>query len=56
MTRLEIQTRIRIIREELENRHKTGMTKMAAEDGTPVSTELLQNEMFRLTYRLSKFE
>jgi hypothetical protein len=56
MTRLEIQARIRIIREELENRHKTGMVKMAAEDGTPIPTETLQNEMFRLTYKLSKFD
>lgn len=56
MTRLDIQTRIKEIREELENRHKTGITKMAAEDGTPISTENLQNEMFSLTYRLSKFE
>jgi hypothetical protein len=56
MTRLEIQTRIKSIREELESRHKTGMTKMAKADGTPISTETLQNEMFALIYRLSKFE
>lgn len=56
MTRLEIQTRIKEIREELENRYKTGMVKMAAEDGTPISTEKLQSEMFSLIYRLSKFE
>jgi hypothetical protein len=56
MTRLEIQVRVKSIRDELENRSKTGMTKMAAEDGSPISTEDLQNEMFSLIYRLSKFE
>lgn len=56
MTRLEIQARISVLREELENRHKTGMVKMASEDGTPISTEDLQNEMFSLIYKLSKFE
>jgi hypothetical protein len=56
MTRLEIQARIRTIREELESRHKTGIVKMAKTDGTPISTEDLQNEMFALTYKLSKFE
>jgi len=56
MTRLDIQTRVKTIREELENRHKTGMVKMATEDGTPISTEDLQNEMYSLIYRLSKFE
>jgi hypothetical protein len=35
MTRLEIQARVRVIREELENRHKTGMTKLADADGIP---------------------
>lgn len=56
MTRTEMQTRVREIRAELETRHKTGMTKMATADGTPISTEDLQNEMFSLIYRLSKFE
>ncbi len=56
MTRLEIQARIKTIRDELENRHKTGMVKMAKTDGTPISTETLQNEMYSLIYRLSKFE
>lgn len=56
MTRLDIQTRIKTIRDELENRHKTGMVKIAKADGTPISTEDLQNEMFALTYKLSKFE
>jgi hypothetical protein len=56
MTRLEMQTRVRAIREELETRTKTGMTKMATEDGSPIPTESLQNEMFSLIYRLSKHE
>lgn len=56
MSRLDIQVRIRAIREELENRHKTGLVKMASEDGTPVPTENLQNELFSLIYRLSKLE
>lgn len=48
--------RIKSLRDELENRHKTGMTKLANADGTPISTETLQNEMYSLIYRLSKFE
>jgi hypothetical protein len=56
LTRAEITERIRVIREELEHRVKTGMTKIAFEDGQPVPTLSLQNEMFSLIYRLSKFE
>jgi hypothetical protein len=56
MTRSEMQLRIRDIREELETRTKTGMTKMASEDGTPIPSLDLQNEMFSLTYRLSKLD
>lgn len=56
MTRLEMQVRVRELREELENRLKTGMVKMASEDGSPISAEDLQNEMFNLIYRLSKLE
>jgi hypothetical protein len=56
MTRLEIQARIKVLRDELEARHKYGIVKIAKEDGTPVDVETLQNEMFNLTYRLSKFE
>lgn len=56
MTRTEMTTRVREIRAELETRHKTGMTKLANEDGSPVSTDSLQNEMFSLIYRLSKSE
>lgn len=56
MTKSEIQIKINVIREELEARHKYGTIKMAAADGTPVSTELLQNEMFRLIYKISKLD
>jgi hypothetical protein len=56
MTRLEMQTRINELREELENRHKYGTVKMASADGTPVPTETLQNEMYSLTYKISKLE
>lgn len=56
MTRLQLQIRIKELREELENRHKSGMTKMAAADGTPIATEVLQNELYSLTYKLSKFD
>ena len=56
MTRSELQTRIKALREELENRHKYGTVKMAAADGTPVPTDKLQGELFSLIYKLSKFE
>lgn len=55
-TRLEIQARIRVLREELENRYKTGLAKMADTDGKSVSTIALQNELYRLTYKLSKLD
>lgn len=50
----QIKTRIAAIREELENRYKYGTVKIAQADGTPVPTEDLQNEMYNLTYKLSK--
>jgi hypothetical protein len=56
MTRLELQIRIKAIREELETRHKYGTTKMASSDGTPISTENLQNEMYALIYKMSKLD
>ena len=56
MTKLEFQTRIRAIREELENRHKYGTVKMAGSDGTPIATEKLQNEMYSLIYKMSKLD
>jgi len=56
MTRLEIQIRIKALREELENRHKYGTVKIAAEDGSPIPTLTIQNEMFNLIYKLTKFD
>lgn len=56
MTRSEIQNRIRVLREELETRHKTGTVKIAQKDGTPVSIQELQNELFSLQYKLSKLD
>lgn len=56
LSRAEMNERVRVIREELENRVKTGITKIAFEDGRPVPTEALQNELFSLIYRLSKLE
>lgn len=56
LSRAEMNERVRVIREELENRVKTGITKIAFEDGRPVPTEDLQNELFSLIYRLSKLE
>jgi len=56
MSPLEMQMRVKAIRDELESRHKTGIAKMASTDGTLVPTENLQNEMFSLIYRLSKLE
>lgn len=54
MTKTEIKARIATIREELENRHKYGSVKIAQADGTPVPSETLQDEMYKLTYKLSK--
>ncbi len=56
MTRSEIQAKIRLLREELENRHKYGTIKMADANGTPISTEAIQKEMYSLIYKMSKAE
>jgi hypothetical protein len=56
MTRSEMQTRISALREELENRTKYGSVKLANADGTPISVEKLQEELYSLIYRLSKNE
>lgn len=56
MTRSEIQSKIRLLREELENRHKYGTIKMADASGKPISTEEIQKEMYALIYRMSKAE
>lgn len=54
MTKTEMNERVRILREELENRHKYGTIKIANNDGTPISTERLQDELYLLIYKLSK--
>lgn len=56
MTKIEIQARIKELRDELESRHKYGVVKIAKEDGTPIEVQVLQDEMFNLIYRLSKFD
>jgi hypothetical protein len=54
MNKTEIKTRIATLREELESRYKYGTVKLAQADGTPVPTEILQDEIYKLTYKLSK--
>jgi hypothetical protein len=54
MNTIEIQTKIRVLREELESRHKHGSVKLANQDGTPISTEDLQKELYSLIYKLSR--
>jgi hypothetical protein len=54
MTRIELQTRILALRQELDTRYKYGTVKIANADGSPVPVEILQNEMFSLIYKLSK--
>ena len=54
LSQIEIANRINLIRNELENRNKTGIAKLANEQGNFISTEDLQNEMYSLIYKLSK--
>lgn len=54
MTRTEMQSRVTALRDELETRHKYGTVKMASSDGTPVSIEKLQSELYSLIYKMSK--
>ena len=56
MTRIDIQIKIKAIREELEARNKTGVVKMAGVDGVPITAEKLQDEMYHLIYKLSKLD
>lgn len=56
MTRSEMQSRVNELREELEHRYKYGVVKIAHADGTPISSEILQKEMYSLIYKLSKRE
>ena len=54
MTRIELQIRIKAIREELENRVTFGTVKMASADGEPIPSQKLQDELYKLIYKLSK--
>lgn len=54
MTRTEIQNKIRILRDELENRYKYGTIKIANDDGTPISVKIIQDELYSYIYKLSK--
>lgn len=56
MTRSEMQSRIRTLRSELETRHKYGIVKISKEDGSPVPIKDLQNELYSLHYKMSKFD
>jgi len=56
MTRTEMQSRIRILRDELENRHRFGTVKLAQVNGEPVPVEKLQAELYSLMYKVSKIE
>jgi hypothetical protein len=54
MTELELRTKIKALKAELNDRYKYGTAKIAAADGTPVPTKELQNKLFNLIYKLSK--
>ncbi len=54
MTRTFIQNRIRQLRDELENRYKYGTIKLANIKGEPIPSIQLQNEMYKLIYKLSR--
>ena len=56
MTRIEIISKIRVLRDELENRTKYGTVKIANKDGSVPTILQLQNDLYSLVYRLSKFE
>lgn len=56
MTRTSIQNRIRQLRDELENRYKYGTIKLANDKGDLIPTIKLQNEMYKLIYKLSRME
>ena len=56
ITKSELQSKINSIKRELEARHKYGIFKMANDDGSPISTEALQKELFALIYKFSKMD
>ncbi len=51
----EMQRRVKELRAELEARHKYGMIKMADNSGKPIDTDILQEELYSLIYKLSKW-
>ena len=56
MKRFQIQGRIKELRDELEIRYKYGTIKMADDNGKPISSDLLQKELYSLIYKLSKID
>ena len=56
MTRTEMQSRVRELRDELEHRFKYGTVKLAKKDGTPIPSKELQDELYSLVYKLSKLD
>ncbi len=56
MTKTEMQARIRILRDELETRHRFGVIKLAQKNGEPIPVETLQSELYLLMYKVSKME
>jgi hypothetical protein len=56
MTKTEMKSRIRMLKDELNTRHKYGIVKMAQSNGEPIKVEDLQNELFSLIYQESKME
>lgn len=56
MTRNQMHARVRLLREELENRYKYGTVKLASQDGKPIPAEKLQEELYSLIYSLSKVD
>lgn len=56
MTITEMQSRVKLLRAELEHRHNYGTIKMAGADGKPIPTIDLQNELYSLIYKLSRVD
>lgn len=54
MTKSEMQSRIRLLRDELESRHKYGTVKLSSLDGNPIAVEKLQTELYSLIFKLSR--
>lgn len=56
MTKSDVLARVRVLREELEARHKYGTIKIASSDGEPIPVKDLQNELYALIYKASKMD